>query len=51
MDYVKAIRRGNREEELSREKGFTSKRKVHKSKKQYKRVKLKPRDISTDYDH
>ena len=34
-DYIKACRRGSREAELEDEKGWKSKHKVHKSKKQY----------------
>ena len=36
-DYIKAARRGSREAELEREAGWTSVRKVHKSKKTYNR--------------
>jgi hypothetical protein len=36
-DYVKANRKGSREAELEVSTGWTSKTKVHKSKKQYDR--------------
>ena len=37
LDYVKANRKGSREAELEISSGFTSKHKVHKSKKAYSR--------------
>jgi len=37
MDYIKAVRRGSREAELSFENGWKSKDKVHKDKKTYSR--------------
>ena len=37
MDYVKANRNGSRQAELEHSTGWTAKRKVHVSKKQYKR--------------
>lgn len=37
MDYIKANRKGSREVELEHETGFTTKHKVHKSKKNYSR--------------
>ena len=40
-DYVKANRRGSREAELEFSTGWTSKHKVHKSKKTYDRNRLK----------
>jgi len=39
-DYIKANRKANREYELENEEGFKSIRKIHSSKKNYKR-KLK----------
>lgn len=39
MDYIKAVRRGNREAELSFECGWKSKNKIFKSKKIYSRKK------------
>lgn len=35
--YIKASRRGSRDAELESENGFTSKHKIHKSKKSYSR--------------
>jgi hypothetical protein len=43
LDYIKAARKGSREAEYSDETGFTSKHKVHKSKKAYSR-KIKYKD-------
>jgi hypothetical protein len=40
VDYIKANRRGSREAELEHSTGFTSKHKIHSSKKVYTR-KLK----------
>ena len=37
IDYLKAIRKGDREAELEFEDGWTSKTKIHKSKKNYSR--------------
>lgn len=37
LDYVKANRKGSREDELSNENGWKSKSKIHKSKKTYNR--------------
>ncbi len=34
-DYIKAVRKGSREAELSFEGGWKAKRKVHRSKKSY----------------
>ena len=36
-DFIKANRRGSREAELETQTGFSSKHKVHKSKKAYSR--------------
>jgi hypothetical protein len=46
-DYVKANRKGNREAEFEVSAGWTSKTKIHKSKKQYDR---KGRNRESDSD-
>jgi hypothetical protein len=44
LDYIKAVRRANREVELESENGWKAKHKVHNSKKAYTR-KVKYRNL------
>ena len=49
MDYVKANRRGSREAELENSTGWTSRNRVHKSKKIYSRKGKMGRNFNNDY--
>ena len=44
-DFMKIMKKCLREEELENEKGFTSKHKVHKSKKTYNKKNYKVKDL------
>ncbi len=47
VDYVKAVKRANREMELQNSTGFKATTKIHKSKKTYNRKEGKKIDFDT----
>ena len=48
-DYLKAIRKSYREAELEISIGWVCKNKIHKNKKNYKRIKININDNDRDY--